>query len=723
MAYSNSKSKNGNENLKGKNLEDRELLVELDQWIRTDLDHPTWVSWRDNAVKCFKYKENDQWTTEELAELAKRGQPPTVNNQISVTINRLVGQFVKIKTRIGYRGRNYPNDEAVAEALTDTFLYIRQANSLEFEEVEMADNGFTGGFGVLETYVEFDNAGLPEIKIRSEDPFCIFPDAWSRRYDWNQDAQRVSRAKWMDVKDAQERWPDKKSEIRSLAYDNYLGLLGNVEGFKNDNYIDANQHRVRPFEVWWKKKVKETICLFDDGSIVDKQTMTIKETNGPNRPISKKELEELKKTANYREIDRLSHKMHCAVFISGVLLEHKEMDREYFPFVPYFAYRKKSGEPYSLIFLALPMQDAINKRESKALHLLNTNQAIMEENAVENEDELAIQKARPDGIISLRPGYKEKFELHNNIELAATQFNMHNQGKVDFRHITGINPEALGEPSEVRSGVGIARKVAMTDLVIAPLYDNFRRTRILLARNILELVQKYYTEEKLFYILDDLKKTRAVALNKRQPDGTIQNDVKQGIYDVVAEDMPDITTLQQEQFQLLAQALPNILPFGPFWTKKLIQLSDIRNKDEFIKEIEAQSGPPPVEPKVNLTVQFDKLPPSERAFYYMKMGSPEMAQVVMQENMPPTQILDIQVDQAKTVAAQQNIVLTAKTDAQKAMMDMAAKEMAVKAKGQMHEMDLEKKRMDIHATKVKTALSIMQAREKSDGNKGNQATV
>lgn len=720
MAYSESKSKNGKET-----LSDRELLVQLDEWIRTDLDHPTWVSWRENALKCFQYKENDQWTKEELAGLEKRGQPPTVNNQISVTINRLVGQFVKIKTRIGYRGRNYPHDEAVAEALTDTFLYIRQANGLEFEEVEMADNGFTGGFGVLETYVEFDNAGLPEIKVRSEDPFTIFPDAWSRRYDWNQDAQRVSRAKWMDVGDAQKMWPNKAKQIRGLAYDNFLGELSGIEGFKNDNYVDATRLRVRPFEVWWKEKFKETICLFNDGSIVDKQAMTIKGADGQSRPITKKELEELKKTADYREIDRLSHKMHCAVFISGVLLEHKEMDREYFPFVPYFAYRKKSGEPYSPVFLALPKQDAVNKYESKGLVLLINNQVLMEENAVADEDDLALQKANPAGIVKVRAGYLsgDKFKLRDNQELAATHFNMYQRSLEDIRRITGVNPDAMGEPSEVRSGVGIARKVAMTDLIVAPLFDNFRRTRTLLGRNILELIQKYYTEEKLFYITDDLKKVKAISLNKRQQDGSILNDVKQGLYDVVTEDMPDITTLNQEQLQIIGQILPTILPLpnGSIWAKRVIQMSDLRNKDEYIKEIEAeaQAGPPPIEPKVNLTVQFDKLPPSERAFYYMKMGSPEMAQVVIQENMPPTQMLDAQADQAKAAADQQNAALKAKTDAQKTMMEMAGKEMEVRAKGQMHQMDMEKKRMEMHGAKIKTALSIVQAREKGNERKGN----
>ena len=71
---------------------------------------------------------------------------------------------------------------------------------------------------------------------------------------------------------------------------------------------------------------------------------------------------------------------------------------------------------------------------------------------------------------------------------------MHNQAKADYRMVVGVNPDALGERSEVRSGVGIARKQQMTDVVISPIYDNFRRTRQMLAMNVLELIQKFMTK-------------------------------------------------------------------------------------------------------------------------------------------------------------------------------------------------------------------------------------
>ena len=681
LAYKESKS----------TKEDRDLLVKCEGFFRVALDHPTWRSWRENAKKCFEYKEGEQWTAEEKGVLKDRNQPPSVNNQISVTINRLVGQFVKIKTRIGYRGRNYPQDEQGAQALTDIFLYIRQNSNLEFEERDMAEDGFTSGFGVLETYVTFGDDFQPEVKIRCEDPFTIFPDPYSRRYDCDEDAQYICRAKWVDVDEAKELYPEKASELGAMITDNFPGLLGGVDTFKNETYVDKERNRIRLVEVRWKEKRRESICLFGDGTIVNKDTLILAEPNGATRKITKAELNQLKNAGlPYHELDRLTSPIHVVIFAGGILLDHKETNNKYFGFIPYFVHRKKNGEPYSLVLLALPMQDQINKRESKALHLLNTNQAIFQANSVADKAELAIEKAKPDGMLEVRN--IEQFRLERNVELAATQFNMHNQAKEDFRRITGINPDAMGEASEVRSGVGIARKVAMTDLIIAPIYDNLRRTRILLARNILELVQKYYTKPKLFYITDSFEKVKTIALNQ---DG---QSIKQGIYDVVAEDMPDVTTLQQEQYQILMQTLPQILPFGPGWARFAVQLSDLRNKDDIIKQIEQQSQPPPTEPKVAVSAQLDALTAPERAFFYQKMGNPQLAQWLIQANVPTTAELKAKGDAGKESGKAEATMLKTATDLAKAKEQMSNER-------EKHQLDMEKTRLDVQAAAAKAAIA------------------
>jgi len=658
--------------------DDKELLIKLDNYFSSALDHPTWQSWRTNAEKCFKYKEGDQRTSTEKQELKNRGQPETVNNQVKVTLDRMVGQFVRQRTRIGYRGRN-PQDKQVADTLSDALLFIKQQNNLEFEERDAAEDGFTGGFGVLEAYIDYNDLLNPEIKIRMEDCFNIFPDPYSRRYDWNEDANHICRAKWLDLSEAKELYTGKSKELSQIMEAEYKGgLLSSIDGFKKNNYIDANAKRLRVVECWYKTKKKDSKVILSTGQILDADQ------------LSKDDLRQIESSGiTYKQVDRIKTQMKVGVYSAGVLLEHKDSPFEHglFPFIPYFVNRKKSGEPYSLIYTALTLQDAINKRESKALHLLSTNQSIYEKGAVTDPADHATEVARPDGQIELNKGYFEKFILNKNIDLAVTQFNLHNEAKADFRRVTGINPDAMGEKSEMRSGIGVARKQAMTDLIISPVFDNFRRTRTILTKVVLGLIKQYYTDEMLFYITDDLNKSRTVKLNANANE---QQILKEGIFDIVIDEMPDITTMQQEQFEMLAQMLPAILPFGPFWVKKLIQLSDLKNKDEVIKEIEAMTGPPPPDPKLTVALQWSELDPMEKATFAEKMGMNELAMYEAQSGGEPAHITKTKSDMAKEM-------MKSKNDTQKSEMDIAKSMMDMSHKRESHVIDMEKKRKDNNA--------------------------
>lgn len=709
MAYSDPK------NLSTKDR--TELLTKLDNYFRSALDHPTWVSWRKNALKCFQYKEGDQWTKEELAILKERKQPPTVNNQISVTIERMVGQFVKQKVRIAYRGRNDPQDKPVAEALSDTLLFIRQNNSLEFEEREMADDGFTAGFGVLETEVTFDDTFQPQIIICHRNPFEIYPDPYSRRYDWNEDANFICDAKWTDLDEAVEKFPAHAKELRQIIGTTSPTLTGDmgssaaVDAFKKENYVDDKTNRLRLVRCQYKIKEKESICLFGDGTVVNKGKLTLTEPDGTERQITKKQLEDLKASGiKYRELDRIKNKIRVGIFCANVLLEHTEVETRRFSFIPYFVHRKQSGEPYSLVFIALTMQDAINHRESKAIHLLNNNRTFYEKGAVIDKALHASEMSRSDGQVELERGYFDKFKVDEHEDIGQIHFSMHNAAKNDFRQITGINPDAMGEKSEMRSGIGVARKQAMTEIIIAPIFDNLRRTRKILAINVLELIQNNFTERKIFYITDDLGASKAITLNDGQ-NGEI-NSVKQGIYDVVVEDLPDTTTMQQEQFDILANMLPQILPFGPFWTKIMFQVSNLRNKDEIVKQIEQMSQPPPTDAKFSVALQWSELTPQEKAaFAIKKLGMPELAAIEMQSGTQPAHITKAQGDQAKEQLKAEGEKQKIQGEMAKTKMEIGKAAMDMTFEREKHQMEMEKKQLEIAQTRAEGAAE--------NGNEGN----
>lgn len=676
-------------------IKNQELITKLHEMFTTSLDHPTWSAWRTHAQKCFEYKEGDQWTSFELAELAKRGQPPTVNNQVKVTLDRLTGQFVKQRTRIGFRGRNYPQDEQLAQALSDSFRYIAQNTNLEFEERDMFEDGCTGGFGCLEVHVKFNNLFEPEILIRDEDCFNIFPDPFSRRYDWNEDAAYICRAKWVDVDEAKTLYPSHKDELSSFVGDEADGFLSSVDNFKRDNYVDSKQQRVRLVEVWYKERSRKSVLLLPNGESYKKDD------------LKSSQWESLKKAnPDARVLDQVQNKIKVGIFTGWVLLDHKDSPHghDLFPFIPYFTGRRKSGEPYSMIWTALTLQDAINKRESKALHLLSANQMFYEQGAITDKVETANEAARPDGQVEINRGYFEKFRMEKNLELAVSQFNMHNEAKNDYRRVTGINPESMGERSEVRSGVGIARKQQMTDIITAPVFDNLRRTRVILAKVVLEMIRSYWNEKKIFYVTDDLKSSKAITLNSDH-----LKAIKENIYDVVAEDMPDTTTLQQEQLQIVSQVLPQVIPFGPAYVQLFIEMSDIPKKEALLEKIKAMSIPPPSDAKFSVSLQWSELTKEEKAvFAAKKLGMPELAQIEMQSGTPPAHLSKIQAEQGNDGGQQQKTqveVFKTVSDTQQAR---EAHAMKTQFEREKHQMEMQKQQVDL----AKTIITAQASRDK-----------
>lgn len=626
---------------------DRELLIAADRDFRTSLDHPTWVDFRANGQGDYDYREGNQWDREEKKVLKIRNQAPSVNNQCAVTVSRLVGGFVVRKMKTKFQARTAsPEAAATADVLNDLYRHIKQQNRLEYEERDQFKDGSTCGFGVLKAEVTFDDLFQPQIRLwRILGLDECFPDPWSRRFDWNEDALFINHAKFVDFPTAVELWPDYKDQWNSLASDGtFEGQLVGIEQFTNKNYLDLDDkghpRRVRIIEQWKKHKKREELLILGEAG---KAPRVINATD-----MTRAERKQLEMAGHdVREITRIKDVMHMVQFCGGILLEHKVDPHRtpLFPFIPYYVDRKENGEPFSMIRLARPLQDAINRRESKALHLINTNRATYEKGAISDENKLAEEMAKPDGIIEVNKGFYEKFRIDNNLQLAETQFAMHQSAIADYKRIT-VNPEAMGDKSEVRSGAGIARKQQATEVTIAPIYDDYRRTREITARLVLALIKSYYTEEKVFLVTNDLKQVQTVHLGAKNIAA-----LKTEIYDVAVEEAPDQTTRSQEQLQILGQVLSS-LPVNDPRTLLFLELSDIANKEETIQVFKQMMTPPPPEPRFSLAIQWDALTTPEKIAWAKKLGMPELMQAEMMAPTKPSNEMRQETELKKhTIAA------------------------------------------------------------------------
>lgn len=599
------------------------ILTILDNNFQSALDHPTWTSFARNAKKDFEFREGLQWTSEEKSELEKRGQAAIVENEIAPILERIIGQYKRQKTRIIFRGRNLGSDEKTNNIMSDLALHAQQQSDYEFEEGDMFDDSNVCGFGVLRVTIEFDDILDPIIKIEHDDVLDMFPDPYSRRYDWNKDAEHISRAKWVQVDEARKLYPHKKNEINSFI--NLDIVNAETANFKRDNYFDDQTERVRLVEQEYKTRVKKQVVFFGSGETKDTTNWSASRRN-----------KFLKDNPSAKQFERVDTEMKVGVFCGRVLLDHKDSpyNHKLFTWVPYFIRRKKDGEPYSMVRLLIDPQTEINKRRSKALHLLTTNQTIAEQGAVADKDEWNKEMAKPDGYMEYKQG--RKVEILKNIEVASSQVALLNESKQAIPRISGISNEAMARTSEVRSGVGLQRKQAMTDLITMPIWDNLRRTRLMTGQLIYENIKQYYTSEKVFQVTDDLGKSRNVELQKKHIDV-----IKESTYDTVIEEMPDTTTIQDEQFRGIHEMLRSMnLPpnFAMALLPILIQLSQIRGKDEILEQITRLSKPPPEHPNMSLQLVWSELNQFEKAAFAQLMGQDELAQAELQQGDDPAHI-------------------------------------------------------------------------------------
>lgn len=160
-----------------------------------------------------------------------------------------------------------------------------------------------------------------------------------------------------------------------------------------------------------------------------------------------------------------------------------------------------------------------------------------------------------------------------------------------IKTISGVSDSMQGFDREDVAAKAIqAKRQAGSTNLVKPL-DNLQRTDHLLARNILDLIQDFYTEERLLTITKNTMtgETEDVTVNQVTPEGTILNDLTVGEYDVVISSVPMRETLEDSQFEQ-AMALREAGVAIP--DEVLIDSNRLQRKSEIIRAIKGDQDSP-----------------------------------------------------------------------------------------------------------------------------------
>lgn len=611
-------------------------ISKVRDWFKQAVDHGS--EWRKLAREEYDFVRGKQWSEDDKAALTEKGRPALTINKIRPHLNILSGYQRVNRYEVNFEPRTSDDFES-CELRKGVTKYIM--DNCDYNDVESAVfmDGVIGGIGWFHIFYDWDYTAMEgEINIDRVSPFDIYTDPEARKPDYS-DGKFLCRAKWVDKDELCDIYPehadDILSEFRRYDMDEKEADMIGTEPL----WYNRDLKKVRLIECWYKEREMQTRYMMADGTISDVPPPIPTVIASPFQvPVDK---------------------VRLAVIMGDIKLE--EMDSPYqhgfFPFVPFTLYHYGEGDvPCGVVRDVKDPQREINKKRSQILHILNTqgnSGLITETTAMTEEQQERYRKygSKPGAIIEVNDGTLAGGRIRE-IQPSAPPVGLiqsAQESEADIPKITGINESMLGISSPQQSGRAIELNQRQAVTNIAPFFDNLRKSKRAIVQQLWGykghkgLIPQYYTEEKVFRIVGKTGQEQFVTVNQpvqmQDPQTgqlitTVLNDLSQGNYDVIISDTPYSVSQRQGQFWALVDAVSKLgLPANIIFDK-LIELSDIPDKQEIIQRLQAQQqqANAPQEPTVrrSMSINLDDVIKLQQAARD-NLVPPEIAQGILQQ--------------------------------------------------------------------------------------------
>ncbi len=541
-----------------------------------------------------------QWDPEDRAFLEREGRPCIEINQIWPAIHNALGHQIHNRMDMAFRPRGGEADGELAEVLSKVAMQVADRQQLHWLETQCMADGLIQQRGYFDVRMDFNRNVFGEAQVEVLDPLDVVPDPDGRDYDpdrW----RRVLLVRWLTLDEIGQRYGEAAQRAVASAGTEVDGQIildyerrnrfGSGEPSAYGSGLDPEGERIAVIErqEWRLEPLPVLVSPLGDVEVA----------SGLDASVLQARLAE-----GYRQSRRLQRRVRWIVTARTAVLHDDWSPYPWFTIVPYYPYFRR-GVTRGMIDNARSPQDLLNKAVSQHLHILNSSANsgwIVEQGSLANYQDVELPEvgAQTGLVLVVKPGRNPPQKiLPTAVPPGIDQ--LIQMGQAFIADTTGINPSLQGEVEQGQSGVSLQSQQFMGLTQLALPLDNLNRTRHLIARRLLDLIQAFYTQERLFRISETDAQGSEVStplvINQFDPAlGRIVNDVTIGEYDVVITEQPNAVTYAESQF---SQALELVKLGVPIPPDILIQLSTLTRKREIIERLQqAQQTDPLTEARV-----------------------------------------------------------------------------------------------------------------------------
>jgi hypothetical protein len=574
-------------------------------WIR-DQGHTDYVAKHD---KCERFFRGDQWNRADKAALTSIRRPALTINKIISTLSNVMGEQIYNRSEIAYRPRGAVNEDS-SSILTKVFKQISDQNQLDWKRSDMFADGVIGSRGYLDVRMSFDDNMQGNVVIDNVNPKNVLVDPDADHYDpdtWNE----VITTKWLTDDDVALYYSKKdalllKGKNESAFPYGYDSIDRYRDRFANP---ETYQHNMYGFEAQQDTGVRRMIRVIErQYKKIDIRKHFYYAKTGDMRVIPPEwDEDRVKMVAKHfglSVIPKPVKRIRITVTADNVRLHDDWSPYKHFTIVPYFPFFRR-GMTIGLCENLTDLQDLLNKATSQELHIVNTTAnsgwKIKAGSLTNMSVEELEERGAETGLVMELDGDPDKDAVKiqpNNTPQGLDRLSY--KAEEGIKNVAGVPDSAMGMDRADVAGKAIQekRKASQTNNV-KPL-DSLTRSDFILARNVLDLVQEFYTEERVMTITKDsiTGETETFTVNQMTPEGNVINDLAVGDYEVVVSSVPQRETLEDSEFDQLSSMRKDLGVKIP--DSVIVNASRLRNKKEIIDLMEGRKNTPEAKKEAEL---------------------------------------------------------------------------------------------------------------------------
>ena len=652
----------------------------------------------EKSHTCREFFFGKQWKDTDLAALQRFRRPALTINKIKTTVSTVLGEQIANRSEISFRPRGGGHNADLANVLTKVFKQISDNNQLAWLRTDVFADGMISGRGFYDVRLDFGDSMMGEVVIDQLNPNSVLLDPDASAYDpskWNE----VFTTNWTTPDDIEALYGAADARIlrerRHSAFEYGYDSIANLDA--RDTF--AGKDRVTPWPSGDQDTDTHTVRAV---RTIDRQYRKLRKVRhfvdpatGDMRRIpdswDRERVAAVRAAAGLEVIDKLVRAIRWTVTADDVVLKDEWSPYNYLTVVPYFPYFMY-GQTAGMVEDLLGPQELLNKATSQELHVINTtansgwkvrsgaltNMTVEELEQKGAQTGLVLEVNDMDGVDKISPN-----QVPTGLDRVTFKAEEH------IKSVSGVNDSMQGFDREDVAARAIEKKrqAGSTSTLSKPL-DNLTRSDFYLARNILDLVQTFYTEPRILTITDGSPTgdVETVGVNQPTPEGEILNDLTIGEYDVVITSVPHRETLEDSEFEQ-AVALREL--GVPIPDDILIDASRLRDKKLIIQRLQGDQNSPEAQAAAERQQRLEEAKTQQEEAKAVKTGADAgLAQARTGEVQTKTQLMASGgdgTDVAGQAAAEQGRL---ELEAAKTEYDMGLKQAEFEHRRQMDYMKL-----------------------------------